>query len=872
MGSPTPPWAASRSLAPTPENAAVARRFVRSALGGVTPDLVDVAELLTGELVTNAVIHARTETEVRAWAVEGRAHVQVADRRPGQGLVPHDRHPYACTGRGLALVEELATSHGVHSGSGHKTVWFELWPEVPAPPSSAWETVAPSGPTVSVALYDVPYTLYWAAQQHWEGLLRELLLASAAGGRTGVPSDDHLAVAHDMSRMICACMTAAVEQETPDSSTLSLQVGFAADAAPGMVTLRRVLDTADVAAQQGSLLTLPALPQIRAFRHWMLDEIAGQLSGRRPTAWTQVPGAPGATPTQLAPWDASEVEASDVPTVAADDGNRIIAVNHAAASLLGWPAHDLVGQRLTALMPEHLRERHIAAFTSLLLTGESRILGRSIPVPALHRDGHVIPVRLSIQTQEAVDGRTVFVAHLTTTTVVPAPSHASPVERYPTRPVPGPVHLPTTAKRAHGTGDGAAAWLALFADAGRALHSTLDVDERLRRVCHVLTRELADWCAADLLDEHGRLRRVCVAHGDPLVPVPDRHLGPLPTVSETSRGSLARVLRGAGPLLETDLPRTGPAQSPLEARQLELMADLGASSSVIAPLRAQREVIGALTMVRVKDAPPFTKDDIPLIAELVRAIGLAVDNARLHRHAHDNAEHLQRALLPELPRAEHLQLTARYIPSSKTAEVGGDWYDAFTLPGGDTVLVIGDVTGHDLRAAVAMSALRNMLRGIAVDRQEPPGEVLRRLDLASQTLSPQSTATCVYAVVKSDGDAVNLYHSSAGHLPPLLTTRAGDTRFLDTGRGLLIGMDPDLPRPSACDPLPRHSTLLFFTDGLIERRGEPLDDALTRLRRYAAGHARDPLDVFCDELVIRFGADTTDDIALLALRLTPPPD
>ncbi|MCF1599284.1 ATP-binding protein, partial [Streptomyces muensis] len=257
MGSPTPPWAASRRLAPAPENAAVARRFVRSALGGATPDLVDVAELLTGELVTNAVIHARTETEVRAWAVEGRAHVQVADHRPGQGLVPHDRHPYACTGRGLTLVEELATSHGVHSGGGHKTVWFELWPEVPAPPTSAWETVAPSGPTVSVALYDVPYTLYWAAQQHWEGLLRELLLASAAGGRTGVPADD-LAVAHDMSRMICACMTAAVEQETPDSSTLSLRVGFAADAAPGMVTLRRVLDTADAAAQQESLLALPA--------------------------------------------------------------------------------------------------------------------------------------------------------------------------------------------------------------------------------------------------------------------------------------------------------------------------------------------------------------------------------------------------------------------------------------------------------------------------------------------------------------------------------------------------------------------------------------------------------------------------------------
>ncbi|WP_236052914.1 ATP-binding protein [Streptomyces musisoli] len=418
MGSPSPPGAPSRRLPPLPESAVVARRFVRSVLDGVPPDMVDTAELLVGELVTNAVIHARTEIEVLAWVVEGRAHVRVSDHRPGSGLVPHDRHPYACTGRGLALVEELAAAHGVHSGADRKTVWFELWPEAPVPPTSAWETVAPPGRTVSVTLNDVPYALYWAAQQQWEGLLRELFLASSTDRWAGVRTED-IFVAQDVSNMICASMTVAVEQETPDSSTLSLLVGFAVDAGPRVMTLRRILDEADAAAQQSSLLALPALPQIRAFRHWLLDQIAGQLSGEAPTAWTQLPGAPSATPTDLAPWDASEVEAAPVPTVAADDTNRIIAVNSAAACLLGWPAHDLVGQRLTAVIPEHLRKRHVAAFSSLLLTGESRILGRQIPVPALHHDGRVIPVRLSIQTQEAVDGRTVFVAQLTTTTAPP---------------------------------------------------------------------------------------------------------------------------------------------------------------------------------------------------------------------------------------------------------------------------------------------------------------------------------------------------------------------------------------------------------------------------------------------------------------------
>ncbi|MFF3632709.1 ATP-binding protein [Streptomyces sp. NPDC002250] len=397
MGSPSPPGVPSRRLPPEPESVALARRFVRSVLDGVPPESAHTAELLVGELVTNAVIHARTEIEVRAWTTEGRVQVRVTDRRPDRGLVPHDRHPYACTGRGLTLVEDLATSHGVHSGGDRKTVWFEMWPEAPAPPASAWETVAPPGRTLSVALNDVPYALYWAAQQQWEGLLRELLLSPSTADRAGVAPRE-LVVAQDTSNVISASMTAAVEQETPDSSTLSLLVAFPVDAAPPTRTLHDVLEAADEMAQQGSMLILPTLPQVWAFRHWLLDQIVAQLSGEHPTAWTLAPGTPGATPTALSPWDASDVEASSVPTIAADDGNRIIAVNASAAGMLGWQAHDLMGRRLTDLMPGHLRKRHTAAFTSLLLTGRSRILGRSIPVPALHRDGRLIPIRLHIQT------------------------------------------------------------------------------------------------------------------------------------------------------------------------------------------------------------------------------------------------------------------------------------------------------------------------------------------------------------------------------------------------------------------------------------------------------------------------------------------
>ncbi|GGL69557.1 hypothetical protein GCM10010129_11260 [Streptomyces fumigatiscleroticus] len=863
-------------MSPQPESVGSGRRFVRSALGGVDPETVDIAELLAGELVTNAVIHARTEVEVQAWAAGGQVHVEVSDFRPERGLVRHDRHPYAGTGRGLALVEELAPSHGVRFGPDRKTVWFELWADTLEPPASVWEAVAPSGRTVSVTLIDLPYAVYWASQQHREALLRELLLSLPAEGIDVRPED--LAVAHDISNIICECMTAAVEEETPDSSTVSLRVAFPADAAPAVATLRRVLDEADAAAQQGSLLTLPALPQMRAFRRWLLDQIAGQLAGGRPTAWTLVPGAPSSTSTELAPWDASEAESSSVPTVVADDGNRIIAVNTPAAQLLGWQPADLVGQRLTVLIPEHLRERHVAAFTSLLLTGESRILGRSIPLPALHRDGRLIPIRLNVQTQEAVDGRTVFVAQLSARTAAPAPSDPAGEVRPEARPQPGLTQLPSATRKVGrecggGKEDRALERLSLLAETSSALTSTLDLEEGLHRVCRLLVGRLADWCVVDLLGEQGRVERVCVVHHDSGVLAPGAYEGVLPAVDGTTRGSgpLARVLRGAGPLLLTDLSSRERSGSALDVQQRELLGRLGGSTAIVAPLRARREVLGALTLVRAGDGQPFGDEDLLLVADLVRGIALGVDNARLYQHTQRTAERFQRSLLPHLPDVDHLQLVARYAPSSTTSQVGGDWFDAFVLPSGDTALVIGDVAGHDLQAAVGMSQMRNMLRGIAVDCQQPPAEVLRRLDLAVATLSPHSsaTATCVYALVKG-ADPWELHHSSAGHPPMLLTTRQGDTRFLDGSAGPLIGMDAGLPRTTACDRLPPYSTTLLFTDGLIERRGEHLDDALHRLRQHAADLARAPLDVFCDELIIGLGADNADDIALLALRPAPP--
>jgi phosphoserine phosphatase RsbU/P len=409
--------------------------------------------------------------------------------------------------------------------------------------------------------------------------------------------------------------------------------------------------------------------------------------------------------------------------------------------------------------------------------------------------------------------------------------------------------------------------LALLAEVTKALGSTLDVDEGLRRVCRIVVPQLADWCAVDLLEGGDQLRRVCMTHRDPSLLRRETPEGSVPTVPEDAAGPLARVLRGAGPLLfrgaELPVARKGPAWD------WDLLEQLEAASAVIAPLRARRRVMGAITLARTTRERPFGEEDLGLAEELSHRIALQADNARLHQAVQATAEQLQRALLPQLPRVDGLELAARYSPArAEAAEVGGDWYDSFVLPSGDTTLIIGDVTGHDVRAAVAMGQLRNMLRGIACDRQEPPDAILHRLDLAQQAVG-RTTATCLYGIIHgTPGGPWQLSYSSAGHLPPLLVTHEGDTGYLEGGTGLMIGVDPGHPRTTATAPLQARCTLLLYTDGLIERRDESLDSGLTRLRQHAAALARETLPVMCDELLAGLLVDPyPDDVALLALRL-----
>ncbi|MEU7381886.1 MULTISPECIES: GAF domain-containing SpoIIE family protein phosphatase [unclassified Streptomyces] len=419
--------------------------------------------------------------------------------------------------------------------------------------------------------------------------------------------------------------------------------------------------------------------------------------------------------------------------------------------------------------------------------------------------------------------------------------------------------------RAGSTPEVAAARLRLLAEASRALASGLDAEEALRRVARVVVPHLADACVVDLVEGNG-LRRLTVMDRDA-----ERVLRVLPggflPGPDDSAAALAKVLRGAGPTVVTDFDMPDPDDS-LRSAQWALYRTLGAETALIVPMSVRREALGALTFVRRAPAVPFDEQERALAADLGHRAGLALDNARLYALQQHTAEQLQLSLLPDLTGLGHLQLAARYVAARERAEVGGDWYDAFPLPDGSVVLAIGDVVGHDLAAAVRMGQLRNMLRALAYDSGDDPAGVMNRLDRVMQGLTTIELVTAVIARVETPPDGPwRLLMSNAGHLPPLLAQPDGRTLLLEEGHAPVLGVDPALRRETAVVALPSGGTLLFYTDGLIERPGEDIGRGLTRLRQHAAALAREPLTVFRDELLTRLSDDQHDDIAILALRI-----
>jgi PAS domain S-box-containing protein len=227
------------------------------------------------------------------------------------------------------------------------------------------------------------------------------------------------------------------------------------------------------------------------------------------------------------------------------------------------------------------------------------------------------------------------------------------------------------------------------------------------------------------------------------------------------------------------------------------------------------------------------------------------------------ADVLERSFVPErLPEIPGVQLAARFIPGGAGVEVGGDWYDVLEIRDGTIALVIGDVAGRGVQAAAVMAQLRNALRAYLFE-SHPPAVALEHLNSLAWTLEQSVMATLVYIVFDPSSGRLRL--ANAGHLPPLLAVPGGSPRYLDKGRSLPLGVRPATAYSEAEYSVEAGSTLLLYTDGLVERRGIPINDGLDHLARYV-GTGHDGLDDFCDRILARLAPSGEDDVALLALE------
>lgn len=411
--------------------------------------------------------------------------------------------------------------------------------------------------------------------------------------------------------------------------------------------------------------------------------------------------------------------------------------------------------------------------------------------------------------------------------------------------------------------------LALLAEATAQLTSTLDIEEAMRRLTDLVVPRLADWVIVDLLTERDEVWRAVVVHADGETLTHHEDLqGPMPPVLEESLMPLSRALRGVASTVTGPETYHRAPDSGIAVEQRRLFDTTGMHSAAIAPIRGTREVLGALTLGRAEDPVGFTAADLTLVEDIARRAGLALDNARLYERQRKVAETMQNHLLPQMPGVPGLQMTARYLPAPDASQVGGDWYDAFPLSDGATALAIGDVVGHDLEAAAGMAQVRNMLRAYAWAQQEPPSRIVERLDEAMEHITDVSMATMIYARIEVlDGGHWQLSWTNAGHPPPLLISRDGVARYLDDGHGVALGTGLRTSRPDAEVVLQPGSTLVMYTDGLVEDPGQVIDVGLNRLRRHAAALVHRPLTAFADEVLRRVRPlENHDDVALLALR------
>ena len=545
---------------------------------------------------------------------------------------------------------------------------------------------------------------------------------------------------------------------------------------------------------------------------------------------------------------AAIVESSADAIISKDLDGTIRSWNVGAERLYGYSPTEAIGRPI-AMLATPGREDEIPMIIERIRRGE-RV--EHFETRRLHKDGHEVYVSLTVSPVRDEDG--VVVA-------------ASIIARDLTQRHEAEVALQESERRLQ----------AALAESRRNQR----VAERARREAEALARRLEDIRvvvdvahAHSSLDEllqgllqyvHGRLesdattillvdddkkfdQRVAVGCVD------ERTVAMFATVSQSL---VHRVVERHAPILLDDTTGIGEpwALGP------------GVRSLVGVPLLVQGELIGSLCTGQL-ERRAFTTDDVHLLQLTADRAAIAIENARLYENATSVAETLQRSLLPKrLPSSAAARVAARYLPAARGTQVGGDWYDSVELPDGRLVLMVGDVVGHGIEAAAMMGQLRHALRAFVLEGHSP-SSAIEQLDRVT-AYEELGMATIVCLVF--DPASGSARFANAGHPSPLHLRPDGGAAYLEGGRSLPLGVREDGDHPEAEVSIEPGSTILLYTDGLVERRGASIDDGFDRLIETAIGGPDDIDELLAHVMVELVGKHHPfDDVALIALKVLPP--
>lgn len=864
------------TLEAEPDAVRRARHFVRTSLGDSWSQRDDVG-LVVSELITNAMLHGEAPIHVRLVANTDRLRIEVRDAGQTPPLLIQ-AGPDAMTGRGLALVNSLAGRWGVDPvPGGGKVVWVELARlrvQMPGGAKSgaqsgarseaevdpllpSWTAGDPNLATYLVRLGSVATRFLTAAKSHLDDVVRELTLMREGKASSGEELPPELSELVDVVTGEFSAARAELKREAAGAAargevTTDLVLHLPTEAADAGERYLAALEQIDRYARSARLLTLAPPPEHRIFRRWYVTALVEQLRSR----------ARGEAPPPVRPFD----------LVLAEEVARLAPLEQVSARLA---LLQRVNRKLAeATDRQDMAEIVVTAAMNFLEVEEAgvRLLDEDGAFLSMVRRERRAPVSQENKEQEEGDeGFDRLTEHSGHTRLLAVANRefgwldviftagvlSDEAEQEVVASLADTLAQALARAELMKSEETKRETLALLSEASQILTSTREPTEVLEELVELSVPRLADWCTV-YLAEGNALRRAAMSIGG--FPEAARQFigSPLsldldvPQTRAFLTGLPQEITGGAGRLLDRLYPFLDFAA---------LGGDTDTASGLCQPIVMRGEVVGVIAVTFLGSGRKVTAAVVEALEGLAARAAVALDNARRWTAQNELVQSLVAALLPaEPPTVAGLAFAARYLPAG--GDVAGDWWEADVLADGSVLVGLGDAAGHGVAAVSDMCELRHGARALATVEPNPAlllADLNRRLAHVDAGL-----ATAVYGRLRPETG--QLRWACAGHVPPLHVSAAGQVTILDSSRTAPLGIPGELAITEAGLTLEPGDTLVLYSDGVVERKDENLEDGIKGLAATAGAHAGDPVDALADAIIARHFVQPIDDCCLMLVR------